>query len=244
MRKLLVADDSTTIRRVIELTFAGEGIQVVSVGDGDEAIARIPIEHPDIVLADVTMPKRDGYEVSAFVKNHRELAHVPVLLMTGAFEPVDDTRARDAKSDGVIVKPFDPRQMVSRVRELLDAMPPPESATTSQSVGDHRALDDFFNRLDNALHARAATRPEASPAIPPHPETAAAVDVPTVETVLQTPPAEPPAARPPITDNEIDDITNRVLKRLSAEPFRDVIAAMVREAVRQIEHDAGRLGRT
>ena len=66
--KLLLADDSVTIQRVVELTFSGEDVQVVTVGDGEQAIARIPIELPDIVLADIGMPKRSGYDVAAFVK--------------------------------------------------------------------------------------------------------------------------------------------------------------------------------
>src|SRR5437762_720321 len=83
------ADDSVTIQRVIELTFAGEDVQVLTAGDGEEAIARIPVDRPDIILADIGMPKRSGYEVSAFVKGNPEFEKIPVLLLAGAFEPVD-----------------------------------------------------------------------------------------------------------------------------------------------------------
>ncbi len=119
MYKLLLADDSTTIQRVIELTFSGEDVDVVAVGDGEQAIARIPVERPDIVLADIGMPKRSGYEVSAFVKGHAELSHIPVLLLAGAFEPVDDVRAEQVRCDGVLVKPFEPQQVIARVLELI-----------------------------------------------------------------------------------------------------------------------------
>ena len=119
--KLLLADDSVTIQRVVELTFSGEDIQVVTVGDGEQAIARIPLEHPDIVLADIGMPKRSGYEVAAFVKGRPDLSHIPVILLAGAFEPVDEARAQQVKSDGVLVKPFEPQQVIARVRELIDA---------------------------------------------------------------------------------------------------------------------------
>jgi CheY-like chemotaxis protein len=77
MYKLLLADDSVTIQRVIELTFSGEDIQVIAVNDGEQAIARIPIEQPDIVLADIGMPKKGGYDVAAFVKGRSELEHIP-----------------------------------------------------------------------------------------------------------------------------------------------------------------------
>src|SRR5882672_2652567 len=94
-KKLLLADDSVTIQRVIELTFSGEDIQVIPVGDGEAAIARIPIDKPDIVLADIGMPKRSGYEVCAFVKNNPDFKSIPVLLLAGAFEPVDDAKAKE-----------------------------------------------------------------------------------------------------------------------------------------------------
>ena len=118
-KKLLLADDSVTIQRVIEMTFSGEDVQVLAVSDGEEAIARIAAEKPDIVLADIGMPKRSGYEVSAFVKGRPELAHIPVLLLAGAFEPVDEAKAKEAGCDGVLVKPFEPQHVIARVRELL-----------------------------------------------------------------------------------------------------------------------------
>jgi CheY-like chemotaxis protein len=117
--KLLLADDSVTIQRVIELTFANEDVRVLTAGDGEQAIARIEADRPDIVLADIGMPKRSGYDVAAFVKGHPELAHVPVLLLAGAFEPVDEARAQATGCDGVLVKPFEPQHVIARVRELL-----------------------------------------------------------------------------------------------------------------------------
>lgn len=121
--KLLLADDSVTIQRVIELTFADEDVQVLAVGDGRQAIDRIAAERPDIVLADVGMPGQDGYEVAAFVKQTAELSHIPVLLLTGAFEPVDEERAARCRCDGVLAKPFEPQQLIARVKSLLGNRP-------------------------------------------------------------------------------------------------------------------------
>jgi CheY-like chemotaxis protein len=117
--KLLLADDSVTIQRVIELTFAEEDVQVLTAGDGEQAIQRVQADHPDIVLADIGMPKRSGYEVAAFIKGHADFSHIPVLLLTGAFEPVDEARVHAAGCDGVLVKPFEPQHVITRVRELL-----------------------------------------------------------------------------------------------------------------------------
>lgn len=124
MPTLLLADDSVTIQRVIELTFAEQGIRVIPVSDGESAIARMTAERPDIVLADVGMRRVDGYQVAAHMKRTPELAQVPVLLLTGAFEPVDGDRARDVGCDGVLVKPFEPLQLLAQVRALLSGQHP------------------------------------------------------------------------------------------------------------------------
>jgi CheY-like chemotaxis protein len=116
-------------------------VQVVTVGDGEQAIARIPIEQPDIVLADIGMPKRSGYDVAAFVKGRSDLSHIPVLLLAGAFEPVDEARARQVHSDGVLVKPFEPQQVISRVRDLIEhsrAAAPTSPAAVQNVPVDHR----------------------------------------------------------------------------------------------------------
>ena len=117
--KLLLADDSVTIQRVIELTFADEDVQLTCVGDGAQAIERIAADPPDIVLADVGMPEKDGYDVAGFIKNDPKLRHIPVLLLTGAFEPIDEERARAVGCDGVLAKPFEPQMVITRVKELL-----------------------------------------------------------------------------------------------------------------------------
>jgi CheY-like chemotaxis protein len=167
--KLLLADDSVTIQRVIELTFADENVQVIAVGDGKEAIDRIQIERPDIVLADVGMPERDGYEVASFVKGTPEYADIPVLLLTGAFEPVDDARARAAGCEGVLVKPFEPQMVITRVRELLakkagrgpsatlrpaaDLLPPSGAVSPRSSQPAGKAQVDSFEPAPSAATA-------------------------------------------------------------------------------------------
>jgi DNA-binding response OmpR family regulator len=186
-RKLLLADDSVTIQRVVELTFSGEDIDVVTVSDGEQAIARMSADPPDIVLADIAMPKKNGYEVAAFVKEHPTLANVPVLLLAGAFEPVDEERARRVKSDGVLVKPFETHEVIARVRELIDgerrpaaapaAVAPPPIADAVETVKTDRSgesLDEYFDRLDVAFATRAQTPPRPFPHLtPPAPAPAA-----------------------------------------------------------------------
>src|SRR5687768_299881 len=173
--KLLLADDSVTIQRVIELTFADEDVEVTTVGDGQMAIDRLDADPPDIILADVDMPKRDGYEVAAYVKSRPTLAHIPVVLLTGAFEPIDQARAAAAGSSDVLAKPFEPQMVINRVKELLGKNRPddgpsfesrqPDSRETRPQMGDPQpasrqtaedgqqavSLDDYFDQLDAAF---------------------------------------------------------------------------------------------
>ncbi len=142
--RLLLADDSVTIQRVIELTFADEDIAVIAVGDGQEAVRRIVADPPDIILADVDLPRRDGYDVASFVKNDPELGNIPVLLLTGAFEPVDEARARAVRCDGVLPKPFDPQVLIARVKGLLarPAAPPADAREPGGPVVDEFAVPE------------------------------------------------------------------------------------------------------
>jgi CheY-like chemotaxis protein len=194
--KLLLADDSVTIQRVIELTFADEDVQVTAVGDGKKAIASIQSDRPDIVLADVGMPERDGYEVAAFIKGNPQFAGIPVLLLTGAFEPIDETRARAVGCDGVLVKPFEPQMVINRVKDLLagrrpaglwSANPAAQSPTRQPLAASHAkgggnvqapvprealaatggSLEDYFDRLDAAFATvEGAAEAQATPASP------------------------------------------------------------------------------
>ncbi len=118
-KKILLADDSITIQKVIELTFSDEDFEVVTVGNGRLAVERLDEVRPDIVLCDIIMPEKDGYEVCDFVKKHATHGHVPVLLLTGAFEPFDQERAARVGCDGFLAKPFEPQSLISKVKDLL-----------------------------------------------------------------------------------------------------------------------------
>ncbi len=118
-KKILLADDSITIQKVIELTFSDEDFEVVTVGNGRLAIERVQDVRPDLVLCDIIMPEKDGYEVCDFIKRNPALSHVPVLLLTGAFEPFDQERAARVGCDGFLAKPFEPQTLIAKVKDLL-----------------------------------------------------------------------------------------------------------------------------
>jgi CheY-like chemotaxis protein len=119
-RKMLLADDSITIQKVVDLTFADEGMQVTTVSNGEQAIEKLEEVAPDIVLADVFMPGRSGYEVCEHIKQNERFRHIPVMLLVGSFEPFDEAEARRVGADDFLTKPFQSiRQLVNKVSALL-----------------------------------------------------------------------------------------------------------------------------
>ena len=132
-RKLLLADDSATIQKVIDLTFADEGVRVVAVGNGQDAIDQLLEVQPDIVLADVFMPARNGYEVCEYVKTNEQLKHIPVMLLVGSFEPFDEAEARRVGADDILTKPFQSiRRLIDRVGALVSSPPVEKESPTAE----------------------------------------------------------------------------------------------------------------
>jgi CheY-like chemotaxis protein len=126
-KKLLLADDSITIQKVIQITFAHEDYQLTITDNGDTALVRAEELVPDLVLADVYMPGKNGYELCAAIKQSPALRQVPVLLLAGSFEPFDEGKARAAGADAWIEKPFESQTLIDKVAELLSATPPADA---------------------------------------------------------------------------------------------------------------------
>lgn len=120
MAKILVADDNSNIQKMVVLALKDEGIDVVAVGNGEAAVRKISDIKPDLVLADVFMPVRNGYEVCKYVKDDSALSHIPVILLVGAFDPLDEQEAQRVGADGVLKKPFvPPDPLISMVKSAL-----------------------------------------------------------------------------------------------------------------------------
>jgi len=117
--KLILADDSITIQKVVSLTFAEEDFEVVCAGNGEIAIQKIEEIQPDIVLADIFMPRQTGYEVCEYVKTKPSLSHIPVLLLVGTFEPFDKKEASRVGADGYLTKPFETTVLIQMVKDAI-----------------------------------------------------------------------------------------------------------------------------
>jgi len=123
MSKVLVVDDSLSVRKVVERALAGRQIDVVCAASGSEALERIERDAPDVVVCDVVMPDRDGYEICEFIKRHPRLAHTPVLLMSGIVNDEVRERAARAASAGILAKPFAADDLVRHLDNLLGHAP-------------------------------------------------------------------------------------------------------------------------
>lgn len=119
-KRILLADDSITIQKVVELTFSDGDYEVTAVNNGTKAIQQLSDMRPDIILSDIIMPEKNGYEVCEYVKSHPEFRNIPVILLTGTFEPFDPDRADKAGCDAVVTKPFESQSLIHKVEELIE----------------------------------------------------------------------------------------------------------------------------
>ena len=118
-----MADDDADIVRFVEVNLRLEGFQVVTARDGLEALSKALDLQPDVVLLDVLMPRMDGYTVCARLRADHRGAAIPVILLTANFIGVDEEVARRAGANDLVVKPFDPCELMARVRALIRARP-------------------------------------------------------------------------------------------------------------------------
>jgi len=215
---LLLADDSVTIRRVIELTFADEGVAVQSVSSGREALERIAAEPPDIVLADIGMADVSGYDIAAHIKSRDDLRRIPVVLLAGAFEPLDEARARQVGSDAVLVKPFEPQMVVARVRELLERPSTTRVATPPAAA--------------RTVPATAVTPPQQPPdARTTSAAARAAVDV----TPEEASAGAAPLARPHANDSRFDESLDRLDAAFAGTQAPELDATAISDFAQDLE---------
>jgi len=119
MPKVLVVDDSVSVRRVVERALAERQMQVVSAGGADEAIERFESEQPDLLVCDVVLPDHDGYHVCAHVRAHPRLSAVPVLLISAIVSSTVLQRAAEVRASDVMFKPFAADDLVRKVDLLM-----------------------------------------------------------------------------------------------------------------------------
>jgi len=122
-KKILLADDSLTIQKVVELTFSDSDYDLVCVSNGERALEKVREDRPDLILADVVMPEKNGYEVCEAIKGDPATSRIPVVLLSGTFEPFDRSRAERIGADAIVSKPFDSQQLLAQVDALVARFP-------------------------------------------------------------------------------------------------------------------------
>lgn len=117
--RVLLADDSVTIQKVVGIIFANEGYELTVVASGDAALVKARETRPDVMLIDALMPGKNGYEVCREIRQDPVLAHTAILLMTGTFEAVDDEKNRQSGADDFITKPFESQALIDVTNRLI-----------------------------------------------------------------------------------------------------------------------------
>lgn len=120
---ILVVDDSTTVRKIVQLALQREQIQVVTAGDGLSALSAVADEDPDLILLDVMLPRMDGYHVCRIIREKPEYRHIPIIMLSGKDGLFDKVRGRLAGSSEYLTKPFDTNELVRSVRKHLANAP-------------------------------------------------------------------------------------------------------------------------
>jgi CheY-like chemotaxis protein len=173
--KVLLADDSVTIQKVVGIIFANEGFELTVVDNGDAAVRKAAEIKPDVILVDALMPGKNGYEVCREVRQNPAIAHTAILLMTGAFEVVDEEKNRQSGADEFITKPFESQTLIEATNRMI--------ALTAQRA--------------SAPAPSAPPMPERAPAAPVAPPVAApAPPAPSIDDVWATGFDMEPAAEP------------------------------------------------
>jgi CheY-like chemotaxis protein len=254
-KTILLADDSITIRKVVELAFHDTEIRVDAVGSGSEALARLEASQPDLVLADVVMPSPDGYELCRAVKESAR--PVPVLLLAGSFEPFDADRAAECGADGHVRKPFESRVLLERVRELVHHPPKPPAPepvsidTVRNDLAESLPIAEGEPADDPVVAVTGAASASEQRGAVEHGKASDAFDL-----LLEEPAAG--AARAPaqraaglhvagirLAPEDIEAISRAVVARLSEGVLReiawevvpDLAESIVRERIRQLERE-------
>jgi CheY-like chemotaxis protein len=151
-------DDSATMREVIKIAFRRENINVITFADAASALAQFEQNRPDVVITDVIMPDQDGYSVCSQIKQHPQFGQTPVVLMSGVVNKSVADKAVSVKADELIRKPFQPQELIGRVKSLLE----PKHAT-AVPVSERPASSNALSNLFSPPPVPAAPRQVASP---------------------------------------------------------------------------------
>jgi CheY-like chemotaxis protein len=173
-------DDSATMREVVKIAFRKENIRVVTCPDAASALAQFAQTAPDAVITDVIMPDKDGYQVCEFIKQQEQFAKTPVILMSGIVNRSVAERATAVKADELIRKPFQPQELISRVKKLLNPQAPVVIDGDSLDAEARSSERESSNPLRGLFAPRPASSPNPVARMPRHEVPVAVASYPVV----------------------------------------------------------------
>lgn len=248
-RKILLADDSLTIQKVVELTFMEGDYEVTAASNGDDALVRLGEMEPDVVIADVHMPGADGFEICRASKS--QYPDIPVLLLVGTFEPFEESAANDAGADAHLKKPFDSQELMKLVESLVGDGESSESPQEDVSFG---SLDEFssaevvtddFQELSGSLEPISLSEAsdsevvESFDEIPPL-ETEEMGDSesgfePASENIMQSVQALSEQDVERIAKKVVELIGDQVVREISWDVIPDLAEIVIKDRIRELE---------
>jgi CheY-like chemotaxis protein/predicted regulator of Ras-like GTPase activity (Roadblock/LC7/MglB family) len=134
MPKVLVVDDSLSVRKVVEKALEGRGLQVLAAASGSEAIEMLERDRPDVVICDVVLPDKDGYQICQYVRSHAAMGTTPVMLISGIDNGTVQARAAEVRSDEVMFKPFGVDDLVRKIDRLLESRSPASPTPVAPAI--------------------------------------------------------------------------------------------------------------
>lgn len=242
--RLLLADDSITIQKVVELILSDEGFLIKTAGNGEEAWLAIPEFKPDIVLADIEMPAMNGYRLCEKIKTDPFTKDLPVILMAGAFEPLEENTVKRVGADDYIIKPFESLELINKLKAVFAAREAvkstPEGIATSEEVSETAATGESFE-AETLLSEHISTEDLTVPLIDSIGETSPELAVSEENFTEKGPgdsqPATPLQPQPDFPSrDEITDIIKNVIDKQVSSVFllsnsRDSMERILRETV-------------
>jgi CheY-like chemotaxis protein len=200
--KLLVADDSTTIQKVFERTFPPEEFTLSFANNGEEALTKAKTERPQLIIADINMPLKNGFELCEIIKKDSALKTIPVLLLIGILDDFDEDESRRVGADGFIVKPFEANAAIGKVREALT-----KGGRVLPAEGPaEKPMEEIFQLADII---------EETPAAPPPPfQKQGEEEILELADIIKETPAAPP---PPPQNKKEEFVLDSALRELEAE---------------------------
>lgn len=228
--RILVADDSITIQKIVAMAFENEDVEVEGIGDGQEALDKIPEFKPDIVLADVDMPGLDGFQLSEKIKENPDLANIKVLLLASDFEDFDEGRFNKCQAENHISKPFksdDIVQMVTQVMEGAQAKAPAEEVLVDEVAPVEEPEADAEPSLEELLESVEKLSTDALDIADEKEPVEEIEDLPT--------PVEPVEAHEP---EEVPEVEEEIIEEPSTVIDDDILSGMIQDVGKEISQDA------